>query len=397
MSPSTQIAASTRLSPHDSTSTHRMKLRFALPLMLAPLAACDRGAPQHVSASTTSADASGVTIARNAPQWRYVELGIAAVEKPLPPLPVPGHVELAPDRTAALSAPLPGRVERVLARRGASVNAGERLLSIRSGALAELIRDEQAARADLQLKQRAANRLRELHESKAAAHKDLLVAEAELQESEFALLAAQSKLASLAVEIEGDNLYWVTAPRSGVLVEVDVLPGLAVGPERAEPLMQLSDLDEVLVVADVAEGGLRGVEIGQSVSILSRASGESRRGSIESISRLVDPRRRTVEVWVRAPNADHYLRPNAFVEVALEPPAGSPSVVCVPDAAVVTQGTRSVVFVPTGDERLEPRAVQTGRRRDGRTEISSGLEPGSRYVARGALLLLNAIELAADQ
>jgi multidrug efflux pump subunit AcrA (membrane-fusion protein) len=83
------------------------------------------------------------------------------------------------------------------------------------------------------------------------------------------------------------------------------------------------------------------------------------------------------------------------VEVVITPSAVA-QVVRVPDAAVVTQGTRSVVFVATAPGRLEPRPVQLGRRRDGETEIREGLEPGARYVSRGALLLLNQIDLSTD-
>jgi hypothetical protein len=49
---------------------------------------------------------------------------------------------------------------------------------------------------------------------------------------------------------------------------------------------------------------------------------------------------------------------------------------------------------PGGKTRLERREVQPGRVRDGRTELLSGLGEGETFVARGALLLLNALDLA---
>ena len=40
--------------------------------------------------------------------------------------------------------------------------------------------------------------------------------------------------------------------------------------------------------------------------------------------------------------------------------------------------------------------MQLGRRRDGETEVRGGLEAGVRFVSRGALLLLNQVDLASD-
>jgi hypothetical protein len=52
-----------------------------------------------------------------------------------------------------------------------------------------------------------------------------------------------------------------------------------------------------------------------------------------------------------------------------------------------------VVFVSRPDGRFERTAVRVGRERDGEVEILAGLEPGTPFAARGALLLLNTIDL----
>jgi cobalt-zinc-cadmium efflux system membrane fusion protein len=358
------------------------------------VAGCQRE-PAAPPSRSVQADAQGVTLESDAPQWKYVELAVAQEGPGLPPLPVPGRVELDPKRSAALGVPLPGRVESVLARLGMRVKQGQRLFSVRSGAYAELDRELEGAKAQVAVRERLLARSRELYELKAAAQKDVLAAEAELKEAELALKAARSKQRSLDVDAESDNLFWVRAPRTGTIVEFELSPGQEVGPDRERPLVRVSDLDEVLVIADVPEGDARDVSVGEQVVIFPRSATASREGVVEYVSEVVDPRRRTVEVWVRARNLDRLLRPNGFVEVVVEP-GHEAKTVRVPAAAVVTQGQRSVVFVATGPGRLEPREVLVGRRRDGETEIRRGLEPGVRFVARGALLLLNQVDLASD-
>lgn len=363
-----------------------------LPLVL--LAAC-AAPPTPPSEAPLKADAQGVSLTTDAPQWKYVELAVAVARPSLAPLPVPGHVELDPRRTSAVGVPLAGRLEEVLVRLGSRVKAGDKLFSVRSGAFAELDRETEAARSQVAVRKRLLERHSELLELKAAAQKDVLAAEAELKEAQLTLKAAESKQRSLWVSAQGDNLFWVRAPRAGTVVESELSPGLEVGPDRDKPLLRLSDLDEVLVVGDVPEGDVRDISLGEAVTIHAQSSAALREGVVEYISEVIEPRRRTVEVWVRAKNLDRSLRPNAFVEVVIKPDALSP-MVRVPDAAVVTQGVQSVVFVVTAPGRLEARPVQLGRRRDGEIEIRGGLEPGARFVSRGALLLLNQVDLSTD-
>jgi len=360
-------------------------------LALAVLAGCS--APPDAELKTPIADAQGVTLASDAPQWKYLTVAVAEEGPPLAPLPVPAHVELDPRRSSAVGTPLPGRVESVLVRAGSRVQKGDKLFSVKSGAYVELDKDTALARAQVNVNDRLAARARELLELKAVAEKDVLAADAQLEESRLALKAAESKQRSLAVTAEGDGLFWVRAPRAGTIVDLGVSPGIEVVPEREAPLARLSDLDEVLVIADVPENDIAGVTVDAGVTIKSQAG--EKEGFVEYISEVVDPRRRTVEVWVRAGNADRLLRPNGFVEVSLHPDASKP-VVKVPDAAVVTRGTSNAVFVVAAPGRLEPRSVRPGRRRDGQTELREGLTPGTRFVSRGALLLLNQVDLASD-
>ncbi len=341
---------------------------------------------------TLAADTQGVTLTDDAPQWKYVELSVAQASPPLPPLPAPGRVDLDPRRTANVGAALAGRVESVSVRLGDRVKRGDRLLSVRSAAYADLDRELASAREEVAVKARLNERARELLELKALSEKEVLATAAELKEAELALKAASAKHHSLSVVAGGDNLFWVTAPREGTVVELDVFESQEVGPDRDKPLLRLSSLDEVVVVADVQEADIADLKDGMSVRILPQHGGEPVPGTVEHVSQVVDPQRRTVEVRVRAPNPDGSLRPNAFVQVALEP-EGESTRVRVPAEAVVSEGSKSLVFVAKGGGRLASVPVELGRQRDGVAEIRSGLPAGTKFVSRGALLLLNQIDL----
>jgi multidrug efflux pump subunit AcrA (membrane-fusion protein) len=103
-----------------------------------------------------------------------------------------------------------------------------------------------------------------------------------------------------------------------------------------------------------------------------------------------------VEVRLRVANPEHMLRPNAFVQVGFAP--GAAQRVVVPAEAVVTDDQQSFVFVRGVEQpgTIERREVGLGRQRGGRVEIVRGLEPGETYVTKGAILLLNAVDLASQ-
>ncbi|MFL5350753.1 MAG: efflux RND transporter periplasmic adaptor subunit [Hyalangium sp.] len=358
-------------------------------LALSPSAPAEQG----LSHPTVTVDGESVRIPDGAPQWHYVELAVAQEAPAIAPLPAPGRVDFDETRTASVGAPLAGRVEQMRVRLGDRVKAGDRLFSVRSAAFADLDRELHGAEAELTEKQRTAERLKELVALNAAPEKDLLAAQTEQRQAELALEAARAKQASLKVASEGSNLYWVTAPRPGTVVDLDVVASQEVTPEHDKPLLRISDLDEVLVIADMQEADAADLREGQSVSVHTQNGGAVRTGKVERISEVVDPQRRTVEVRVRVANADRVLHPNAFAEVTPEPPAGIKRV-RVPAAAVVTDGARSVVFVAREPSRLERVAVVPGRQRDGQVELHGGLNAGEHFVAHGALLLENQIELA---
>jgi membrane fusion protein, heavy metal efflux system len=336
---------------------------------------------------------NAVTLAEGAPQWAYLELAVAEAQPAITPSPAPGRVSFDEKRSTSVTSPLPGRVDEVLVRLGDQVKAGDKLVAVRSGALADLDRELESARSQVAAKTRVAERARELVSLRAAPEKDLLEAEEDLREAQLALKAAIAKRDSLNASIEGNTRFWITARQDGTVVELDVAAGQQVGPDREHSLLRLSNIDRVLVLTDLQEQDAYDVQVGTLATIRTASGDVTRPGVVGYVSQVVDPQRRTVELRVRVENTDHLLRPNAFVDVVLTPDSTQRRV-RVPAEAVVSHGEQSVVFVTREAGRLERIPVTVGRRGGGEVELRSGLEPGTRYVAKGALLLLNQLQLA---
>jgi membrane fusion protein, heavy metal efflux system len=336
-----------------------------------------------------------VDIRAGSPTWTYLEFAEAQLGDPIPPEPVPARVAFDEARSEPIVAPLAGRVEVVAARLGQRVAVGDRLLAVRSPALVDLLKGIELLKAKESAHSKAVERLRSLVALKAEPEKDLVAAQQDLMQIQLARQAAEEKLRSLSVASAGEGLFWLTSPRDGVVVERDVLMGQEVGPDRAQPLMVVADLQEVIVTADVPEADVSDLKVGQVAEVRSASAPDQQlKGTVEYIGEVVDPLRRMIDVRVRVPNAARLLRPNAFVQVSFAP-VGAPRVV-VPASAVVTDDQRSFVFIRSSDraDSLQRRLVVPGHRRGDQVEINSGMAAGETYVTKGAILLLNAIDLA---
>jgi membrane fusion protein, heavy metal efflux system len=354
----------------------------------------------HKPAVSDAAPAFTVTgdaldIRDGAAAWGYLEFSQARAGRPLAPEPVPARVAFDEARSQPIVAPLAGRVDSVSVRLGQRVEKGDRLLAIRSPALVDLSKEIDLLRSKEGARSKVVERLRALVALKAVPEKDLIGAEQDLKQAQLAREAAELKLRSLSVAEVSEGRYWLSAPAAGVVVERNVLMGQEVGPDRGDPLLVIAELDEVIVTADVSEANVRGLQVGQPASISSPAApDQTMTGRVEYVGEVVDPVRRMVNVRVRVANPDRLLRPNAYVQVAFS--TDGRERLLVPADAVVTDDQRSFVFVRVAgqQQRLERRPVRLGRNNEGQVEILDGLSPGETFVSKGALLLLNALDLA---
>ncbi len=323
------------------------------------------------------------------------ETEVVQLGAPLPLPPITARIVTIESNTAPAYAPLEGRVDHVVVKLGEVVAAGTQLALVRSGELASMLRDLRSSSALALTKRALANRMQVLVEARGASENDLLVAKNDLRDAELQAHTADSRLKSLSIAPAGDNLFWLLAPRGGVVTQIDATPGQYVGPSRDRPVVTLADLEEVLVLADLRPHDATSVQVGDPVDIRIPGDNDSLgSGVIENISQVVDPERQTVPIRARAKNPQHHLRPNAFVEVHISSGArAGKTVIQVPTQAVVSDGLETVVFLLVEPGHYRRTEVTVGRQNARVTEIRAGLKPGDRVVSRGALLLLNALDV----
>lgn len=338
-------------------------------------------APTHKTADTLHFDA-------NAPQLTFIH--IEAVESLPEPLVEPLNARIAYDdnHTARVFSPVAGRVVRIMAEVGDRIKAGDGLLALDSPDYALAASDVGKAEADLLRKKEALERARLLFEAKGMAQKDLEQADADWHQAEAEAVRARSRLHNLNGKGgEAGGSFVLRAPLSGTLTERQVSAGSEVRPDASDPLFVVTDTSRVWVLVDLPELDLGKISVGQAVLVQVDAyPGESFVGKITVIGGSLDPLSRRVQVRCELDNTLGKLKPEMFARVS--PIAGeSSSLPRIPNAAVVTQGLYSYVFVEQGVGVLQRRKVTLGLQGHEFSYVKEGLKEGERVVTQGALLL----------
>ena len=197
---------------------------------------------------------------------------------------------------------------------------------------------------------------------------------------------SDEQIAELEKTRQAKKTLRITAPRDGIVVEKMVVEGQMV--DAGMKLYRLADLAIVWVQSQVYEQDLEFVRLGQeSVVSLSYLPDRKFRGRVTYVYPTVDEKTRTARVRMEFHNPGYFLKPGMFATVELQAEL-EPSVLLVPDAAVLRSGQKNTVFVALDGGRFEPRTVVLGpRSEDNMYQVLSGLQQGERAVTSGQFML----------
>ncbi|OZA72876.1 MAG: efflux transporter periplasmic adaptor subunit, partial [Sphingomonadales bacterium 39-62-4] len=125
---------------------------------------------------------------------------------------------------------------------------------------------------------------------------------------------------------------------------------------------------------------------------LTVSEGRTIEGRVRSATGVVDPQSRAATVVIEPTGADGTFVPGQLVQARIfASGGGTGSGVMVPQDAVQTTGTRTVVFVRTKDG-FKAQTVQIGSRSGGLVAIVSGLKAGTQIATTNAFLLKAELE-----
>lgn len=294
----------------------------------------------------------------------------------------PGQVVMPPDGHELLIAPLPGRVVRVHAASGATVQAGEPLLTLYSPMLAELVQDYLRAQANEDLARQTLSREQRLV-------REGIGVERRVREAEIGLRQAQAETQGLATRLklagldprrlsqgQGSAELNVRAPRAGSVLMLHATPGAWL--DEGAPAAELGYTERRWVEADLPLEQVGVVQPRQAVSI----EPGGLRGQVLAIAPTAEAQRQTVRVRIELAQGST-LRPGQRVQVRFEE-AGI--LWRVPARALVNLNGQEVVFVQRQDG-MQPVPVRLHSRSSESAQLAGNLMAEDRVVIQGAMAL----------
>jgi cobalt-zinc-cadmium efflux system membrane fusion protein len=301
---------------------------------------------------------------------------------------LPGRVSFDEDHTQRVASPIDGRAVAIPAKLGDRVRAGQAVVELSSPNVGQLQADAQKAISDLAVADKAVDRVHKLQAEGAVADKEVVQAENEQRKARADQARAAAQLRSLGVSASDPAVnVALRAQIGGVVVERNVLVGQEVRADQAAPLVTISNLDTVWVMADAYEQDLGLVAEGDAVTIRVPAyPGETFAGKVGHVGDVVDPATRTVKVRCVVENKSRKLKPEMYAKVDVQNAAGR-KLILVSAKAVLSEGDKSVVIVATEGDTFRSRRVDVGPETDGQVRILGGLRPGEKIVTDGAIFI----------
>jgi RND family efflux transporter MFP subunit len=335
-----------------------------------------------------------------------VELGTAAQLYPSQTYTVlnaTGYV--VAQRKAAVASKATGRLEWLGVREGSKVSAGEMVARLENRDVSAQMQQAAAnikvaeanleqGQAELKDAERQLNRSAELLEKKfvsPAAH-DTAVARharavAAISGQRAGIAAAQANYRAAQVAVEQTL---IRAPFDGVVLTKNANVGDVITPFSSAlgsqaAVVTMADMSTLEVEADVAEGNIGKVKLGQPTEIQLDALPESRfRGEVHRLVPTVDRSKATVTVKIRFTETDPRILPEmsakvAFLSREIAKQENTPHV-AVPSSAIADRGGRKVVYVVREGKAAEV-AVITGAAAGDLTQVT-GVPSGARVVLK---------------
>ena len=344
--------------------------------------------PWVVAAAVTAVAVDGAACAKKAEEeiastdvpTITADIGIVARQDLVEPLIVRGGVVALPNQDVKIASLVSGRVDTMSVAEGDAVKEGQVVAEIDPRPFNDQRRQAVAALAQAKGAMENAtlhlDRTERLFQRGIAAGKEVEDARTQRASAESSVEQAQAALDTADRQLQRTK---IVSPISGQVMRRLVSVGEQVDGTAAQPVLEVANLDNVEIAANVPAEHLGRVRVGQAATIWSDAYGERTfPGQVIAIAPVVDAATNTALARVRAANPDRLLKVGMFarVHIALNLTKGA---LTVPPSAVTKGEEGAAVYVV--DQAMATRTkVTLGLETADAIEILSGLREGQKIL-----------------
>lgn len=294
-------------------------------------------------------------------------------------------------RSVDVRARVGGYIQAVHFKDGDVVRQGQLLFTLdprpAQAALAAARAQLAQGQAQLTLARTELARAEGLLASQAVSQAEVDAKRGAVQTAEAAVAAANAAIRARQLDVEFTR---VTAPISGRVSDRRVDPGNLIGggSSAGDVLTTIVSSSPIYFVFDGSEALAlkyqRDARNG-AAPIRIRLQDETsydRSGVLDFTDNAIDASSGTIRLRAVVQNADGFLKPGMFGHAQLAG-SGGYAAMLVPDAAIVTDGPRKVVYVVAKDGTVGAKPVQLGPIANGLRVVRAGLTPDDRVIING--------------
>ncbi len=272
-------------------------------------------------------------------------------------------------RGVNLAAEASGEIVDISVTSGQQVTAGQLMLTLND-------RLEQAG-----LKRAEANLVlaRQLYERDASLIKQNSIPQSQYDRSRADLEAAMATIAEIEAQLDNKR---IVAPIAGTVGIIDLRRGDYINVGTAFTTLQ--DLSELEVDFSVPARYFPLLKPGLTLAVTTAASEREFSATLQALDAAVDRNTRNLALRAVLKESEGLL-PGMFARLVIDLDRPR-EVVTLPETAITYSIQGDTIYVVSEDQDglfVRPRVVETGAVRDGRIEVTSGLEPGERVVSVG--------------
>jgi membrane fusion protein, heavy metal efflux system len=349
-------------------------------------------------------------------QWKGLQLAPVETRSFRPERVTEGNIAIDDDLNTPVFSPYSGRVTRLIAKLGDTVNAAAPLFTVEATEFVQAANDLitavgalKTARAQQTQAEINEKRAHDLYNAKGGALKewqqaqtDLAAVQNTVRSADIALAAVRNRLRILgesdkeiaALEAQPtqklEPVATVTAPIAGGVTQRQVGLGQyiqSVSSGASTPVYTIGNLSTVWLMANVRETDASLVRVGIPVEVRVPAYPDRVfTARISWVAPALDQNTHRLPVRADVENPGAALKPVMFATFTIitGEAARAPG---VPQSAIVYEGETAHVWVAGDDRTVAVRSIVTGRISGGMVEIRSGLSPGEKVVTRGTLFI----------
>src|SRR5713226_9635585 len=283
-----------------------------------------------------------------------------------------GMIGALPNQDVRVSSLVAGRITELRVAEGDRVTAGQLLAKIDDRPYREQLKQAEGFTAQTRANLENARLTRTRKEVEDARTQETN-AEASVRQAEAALALARLQVSRTEVR----------SPLTGTVVKRSLSVGEQVDGTAAQPVLEVANLAQTELFANVPEIYLGKIHVGQTLPISSDAfPGKTLTGRVVAVSSAVDPTTNVGLIRIRIANSEGLLRLGMFLSAQI-PIETHPNALSVPPQAIYRdqEGQPHVYRVVGTSAAAIP--VQLGLTTSDRVELLSGVREGETVILTG--------------